>query len=190
MKKLLIVLSLLCATFATAQISDDPWSPNIYKRSIHFRDASDAGDPYIYFDGADVALVGAPLQINANGLIIYQANNDITFETADGVLYLNAPTLTSTNVLTLPEDSGRVDNHNVTSLGTGSFTGTGTFDTVSIPGALSTDYYFLQPILGASDVIPDPQDQLFPVAENDRLVVIRPSSGSSGLTYNWRRFRQ
>ena len=69
--------------------------------------------------------------------------------------------------------------------GIGTFTGTEQLDTVVIGGGLATDHYLLSPEGTAAD----PQDVLFYEAIADSLIVHRPASGTSGLTYTWWRFK-
>lgn len=72
------------------------------------------------------------------------------------------------------------------SVGQDAFTTTAVKDTVVIPGAEATDIYFIQPL---SETL-DAQDVQFQVnAKTDTLIVTRPSSGASGLEYNWARIK-
>jgi hypothetical protein len=67
--------------------------------------------------------------------------------------------------------------------GTASFTTTDLRDTVSIIGAASTDFY----------IISVKNDTTSPfiswIAATDKLIVLRKSAGTSGLTYSWLRIR-
>jgi hypothetical protein len=69
--------------------------------------------------------------------------------------------------------------------GNGAFTGTSTSASVTIPNALSTDYYQLTP--NGSTV--NQFDVLSYVAGNGVLNIYRPASGSSGLNFTWFRMQ-
>jgi len=69
--------------------------------------------------------------------------------------------------------------------GTSSFTTTSTADTVLVSGASATDFYSLTPTGTAVDTL----DVLMSVPKSDTLIVIRPAGGTSGLTYDWIKFK-
>ena len=110
----------------------------------------------------------------------------LSFTTPDGVLYVTHPmNMEGTNTLMLPFDSGRVDNHNIYSLGSDAFASTDLTDTLTIPGGLSTDYYFIQPTSSVTS-----GETFWVEALSGQVIVHRANGTDSGLTYNWRRFRQ
>lgn len=150
---------------------------------------TDLGDAYFEFNSGDVTLYGQNrFQLTQSDFVIFANPGQIVFEQGDGILYLTTPSsLEGSNTLSFPFDSGRIDNHNVTSLGTDAFSGTATNDTVTIAGALETDLYFIQ---ASGSIAPNANDRFAVEALDGKLIVHRASSGTSGLVYNWRRLRQ
>jgi hypothetical protein len=193
MKKLLLLM--LLAVPAYGQIDLDPFGPETWKSKIKLltRISNDAGDTtamYIYApNSTELDLVGANIfQISNGTLTIFKNPGHIAFEQADGVLYLTTPAnIEGTATVTIPFDSGRVDVHNVTSLGSDAFAGYATTDTVSVPGALSTDLYSLTPGVSIDGPATEP---LSGQAFDGYFIVYRASGNEADLPYTWRRFRQ
>ena len=70
--------------------------------------------------------------------------------------------------------------------GAHSFTTTAQTDTVTISGATSSDFYYMQPVGTAALIL---ADALRAEAITGKLVVHRGVAGTSGLTYNWLRIK-
>ena len=205
MKKLLLLMLLALPAYGQ---DNDPWGSTIYKQFYRFLNQDSTWSPtgtrlsswspskqmnISYLDSVDEATTGT-LYLEYMHLNIGSINDNgeqgISFEQPDGKLYLYAsPNMDATVVQTFPFDSGRVDVHNVLSLGQDSFDGVTTEDTVTVSGALSTDIYFITP----TGLAPS---EIFSVeALTDKFVVHRVGSHPltdlvEGQTYNWRRFRQ
>ena len=71
----------------------------------------------------------------------------------------------------------------------GAFTSTETTDTVLIAGALGTDKYLITPGLAKGGTLDGDDTQIAYSARADTLIVIRPASGLTALTYSWLRIR-
>ncbi len=73
--------------------------------------------------------------------------------------------------------------------GTGTFTSTEVYDTVLISGALATDAYMVSPGIAKGGTIDAQDTQLAYSARADTLIVFRPASGLTALTWSWLRIR-
>lgn len=80
--------------------------------------------------------------------------------------------------------AGVVQNNSAVSAGSDAFSGTAETDTVTISGAANTDLYWIQPTGTAA---PSANDAMIVEALSTGFVVHRAASGTSGLTYNWKR---
>ena len=72
--------------------------------------------------------------------------------------------------------------------------GTGTFSTtlrriaISVPGTTTSSLFMVVPV-SATDVVPTTNDIMSINAKTDSLIVLRPASGTSGMQFNWWRFK-
>lgn len=113
-----------------------------------------------------------------------------TFATISDSAYVDTltsgvATITTGTVTTLTASTNLIAGSTVR--GSDSFATTAETDTVTISGALDTDYYFLTPT--GSSIDADSDDLLMAEAGTGQLIVHRPANGTSGLTYNWLRVR-
>ena len=75
------------------------------------------------------------------------------------------------------------------SVGSGTFSGTDTRKAVYISGALLTDYCVVTPSNANGTSLPTAGDILMVYMKTDSLIVTRPVSGTSGLTFHYLRVR-